>query len=79
MTDERYSKLDMLGSDARAADTPEEARLERVENPTQTADYMIRFACPEFTSIFMANARSGRQTSGGRTDQSPIRIRSGHG
>ena len=51
MTDERYSKLDMLGSDARAADTPEEARLERVENPTPNADYMIRFACPEFTSI----------------------------
>ena len=51
MTDERYSKLDMLGSDARAADTPEQARLERVENPTQNADYMIRFACPEFTSI----------------------------
>ena len=51
MTDERYSKLDMLGADARAADTPEQARLERVENPTQNADYMIRFACPEFTSI----------------------------
>jgi 7-cyano-7-deazaguanine reductase len=51
MTEERYSRLDMLGSDARAAERPEDARLERVENPTPDADYMIRFACPEFTSI----------------------------
>lgn len=51
MTEERYSKLDMLGADARAAGRPEDARLERVENPSQDADYLIRFACPEFTSI----------------------------
>lgn len=51
MADERYSKLDQLGSDSFAAATPEEARLERVENPSAQADYLIRFTCPEFTSI----------------------------
>ncbi len=51
MTDERYSKLDQLGSESFAAETPEQARLERVENPSTQADYLIRFTCPEFTSI----------------------------
>lgn len=50
MSDTRYEKLDMLGSDAPIADSPDEARLERVENPCD-ADYLIRFTCPEFTSI----------------------------
>ncbi len=51
MTEERYSKLGQLGSDARAADRPEDAELERVSNPCSASDYLIRFACPEFTSI----------------------------
>jgi len=51
MTDKRYLRLNMLGSDAKVPDRPENAKLERVENPTRTVDYLIRFTCPEFTSI----------------------------
>ena len=31
--------------------SPEEATLERVANPHPGATYLIRFTCPEFTSI----------------------------
>jgi len=50
MTDNRYEKLEQLGSDTPLPDNPETAALERVANPCD-APYMIRFACPEFTSI----------------------------
>jgi 7-cyano-7-deazaguanine reductase len=50
MSDERYDRLEMLGGEGAVAASPEEAQLERVENPAE-ADYVIRFTCPEFTSI----------------------------
>ncbi|WP_421787147.1 preQ(1) synthase [Hyphobacterium sp.] len=50
MSDNRYDNLEMLGGEGKAAASPEDAPLERVENPA-TADYVIRFTCPEFTSI----------------------------
>lgn len=51
MTEERYSKLEQLGAKTDAPARPEDAVLERVENPTPDADYLIRFTCPEFTSL----------------------------
>ncbi|MFW5660948.1 MAG: preQ(1) synthase [Oceanicaulis sp.] len=51
MTEERYSKLEQLGAKTDAPESPEAAVLERVENPTPDADYLIRFTCPEFTSL----------------------------
>ncbi|MEE2527266.1 preQ(1) synthase [Hyphobacterium sp. HN65] len=50
MSDTRYDKLNMLGGEGAIAASPEEAALERVENPAK-ADYLVRFTCPEFTSI----------------------------
>ncbi len=46
-----YDKLSQLGGATTAADGPEGAVLERVDNPNKSEPYMIRFACPEFTSL----------------------------
>lgn len=46
-----YEGLDQLGSDARAPANPDEARLETVPNPHPGKIYLIRFTCPEFTSL----------------------------
>lgn len=46
-----YQGLDQLGAGARAADTPEQAILERVQNPHPDMVYTARFIAPEFTSI----------------------------
>jgi 7-cyano-7-deazaguanine reductase len=43
--------LSQLGQLVATPSSPEEAVLERVENPHANADYLIRFSCPEFTSI----------------------------
>jgi 7-cyano-7-deazaguanine reductase len=43
--------LSQLGQLVATPSSPEEALLERVENPHANADYLIRFSCPEFTSI----------------------------
>ena len=43
--------LSKLGQLVATPSSPEEAVLERVENPHANADYLIRFSCPEFTSI----------------------------
>ena len=51
MTDDRYAGLDQLGSKTDAPTRPEDARLERVENPAPVTDYLVRFAAPEFTSL----------------------------
>ena len=50
MTDNRYDTLGQLGADTPLPATPDEAEIERVANPCDTP-YMIRFSCPEFTSI----------------------------
>ena len=43
--------LTLLGHAAAIPDSPEQAVLERVANPDPDATYLVRFACPEFTSL----------------------------
>ncbi len=50
MTDP-YAGLTQLGHETAAPQTPEAAKLERVPAPAQGLDYMVRFTCPEFTSL----------------------------
>ena len=40
-----------LGRGTPVPASPEEARLDRVANPHPDADYLVRFTCPEFTSL----------------------------
>lgn len=44
-------KLTQLGSHSEIASSPDEAVLESVPNPQAGTDYLIRFVCPEFTSL----------------------------
>lgn len=46
-----YGELEQLGASGAAPQTPEEAVLEYVINPRPDSDYMVRFTCPEFTSL----------------------------
>lgn len=46
-----YSDLTQLGSDTDIPKHPNEATLERVENPQAGTRYCIRFTAPEFTSL----------------------------
>lgn len=48
---ENYTGLTQLGQYTKAPATPEEAVLERVPNPQDGAQYLVRFTCPEFTSL----------------------------
>jgi 7-cyano-7-deazaguanine reductase len=48
---EGYENLTQLGHAGKAPATPGEARLERVRNPRAGAAYVVRFTCPEFTSL----------------------------
>lgn len=50
MTDEP-ANLSLLGANAGVPVSPDEARLERVPNPSPDHPYVVRFTCPEFTSI----------------------------
>ena len=43
--------LTQLGREARPAERPEDAALERVPNPHPEAVYLARFTVPEFTSL----------------------------
>jgi len=45
------AKLSQLGHEAKAATSPDEAVLEVVDNPHPGTLYLVRFACPEFTSV----------------------------
>lgn len=51
MTETRYDDLTQLGEKSRMPASPEQAMLERVAAPSQGRDYVIRFTCPEFTSL----------------------------
>ena len=52
MTDETiYRNLTQLGGDTRQPDSPEAAVLERIANPHPGTAYLVRFACPEFTTL----------------------------
>ena len=44
-------ELTQLGAAALAAATPDAAKLEYVDNPRPGIDYLVRFTCPEFTSL----------------------------
>lgn len=44
-------EVTQLGREARAAESPELAVLERVRNPQADTDYVARFTVPEFTSL----------------------------
>ena len=41
----------MLGQNTKGFDNPEEAILERVQNPHKGTNYVARFTAPEFTSL----------------------------
>jgi len=43
--------LTQLGQPTRIPESPEEAVLEAVPNPTPGKHYVIRFTCPEFTAL----------------------------
>ena len=49
MADNR--SLTQLGSNASRPETPDAAVLEKVANPQPDNRYIVRFTCPEFTSI----------------------------
>ena len=46
-----YDGLTQLGGPAEIAATPDAAALETVKNPHPGDGYVVRFTCPEFTSI----------------------------
>ncbi|HEY2133275.1 MAG TPA: preQ(1) synthase [Acetobacteraceae bacterium] len=50
MTDS-YAGLTQLGHHTTQPANPEAATLERVPNPHEGSQYLIRFTCPEFTSL----------------------------
>ena len=49
MTD--TEKLTQLGRDTHLPQSPKDAVLETVENPHIDTNYLVRFLCPEFTSL----------------------------
>ncbi len=52
MTDETiYSNLKQLGGATALPANPDEAELERVQNPQEGTAYCVRFTAPEFTSL----------------------------
>lgn len=51
MSKDIYSGLEQLGGTSAIPASPEEARLERVENPHTDTLYLARFTAPEFTSL----------------------------
>lgn len=51
MAENIYDTLSQLGGDGEAPASPEQAILETVPNPQAGADYLVRFSCPEFTSV----------------------------
>ena len=46
-----YDNLQLLGTKTTLPKSPKEAILEKVDNPHLTSDYLIRFSCPEFTTL----------------------------
>lgn len=51
MGNDIYENLQQLGKDTKIPLCPEQAVLERVPNPKPNSKYMVRFTCPEFTSL----------------------------
>jgi 7-cyano-7-deazaguanine reductase len=48
---EHHQALTQLGANSKIPTSPDVAVLETVPNPHQETDYLIRFTCPEFTSL----------------------------
>ena len=46
-----YSNLKQLGQETELPDNPDNAKLERVENPQSDTLFNVRFVAPEFTSL----------------------------
>src|SRR6266481_3875546 len=46
-----YENLQQLGTHSAPAASPDAAVLEKVANPQPGARYLVRFTCPEFTSL----------------------------
>ena len=51
MSDSEYKDLNQLGKSGPLPASPDESVLETVPNPRVGVDYLVRFTCPEFTSI----------------------------
>ena len=51
MTGESYENLSQLGAASELPASPDEAKLEAVPNSYPGEPYLVRFTCPEFTSI----------------------------
>ncbi len=51
MSDTIYESLTQLGGSGELPASPEDATLEAVPSPHEGADYVVRFTCPEFTSV----------------------------
>jgi 7-cyano-7-deazaguanine reductase len=51
MSDDIYENLKQLGGATVVPQSPDEAELERVQNPQADVEYNVRFAVPEFTSL----------------------------
>ena len=51
MTQETYTGLTQLGHHVEPPANPDAATLERVPNPSRGKHYVVRFTCPEFTSL----------------------------
>ena len=46
-----HDNLRLLGIKTTLPKSPKEAILEKVDNPHLTSNYLIRFSCPEFTTL----------------------------
>jgi 7-cyano-7-deazaguanine reductase len=51
MADDPYAGLSQLGGGGGVPASPDEASLESVPNPHPDEAYVVRFTCPEFTSL----------------------------
>ena len=51
MDETRYQNLTQLGAKTGIPESPEKAVLEAVPNPHTDVQYLVRFTCPEFTSL----------------------------
>lgn len=51
MNNNIYSNLSQLGGSSVLPESPLSAVIEKVENPQKGVKYLVRFTCPEFTSL----------------------------
>ena len=51
MDDHSHESLTQLGAKVEPAASPDRATLETVTNPQPGSHYLVRFTCPEFTSL----------------------------